>query len=253
MSDEARPDDDGGGGPFDDDAGAPVVPIRQLDQKEKRRIRDRNRRARQKAEAGEATVVGGGTPETPPRIGKRPAKRTAATSSRGRESLAPTITGVYRGLGEALAAPGSPFAAPAMAMMFNAPVVGHAADEALAGTKLDKRLQPMAKRGDKLRALKDAAGLPFIVFLASTRPELRMALRPLGISMLRANVRLLGPELIRQQQLAEEDAAAIADLIEAGLIDEPAPGKPMPSVGDLWDSLFAGEVINAASVPVPPE
>lgn len=188
----------------------------------------------------------GATSERRPAVGRRPSSpRRGTASTRGRESIADGAAFVYGSLlGQALEATGGPLTPAGRAMQLNAPAFGAAMDDFLAGSVVDRRLQPLAKRGDKLKVLKDTAALPLMAAFLAINPAMYTALRPVLRSVMEANITALGPQLVKKKKHDDDVARTMRELANEGMLPVDEQGQP-PTLDDLVDMLFA-------PVPGPP-
>lgn len=226
-------DDEAGAGPFDPPQLVPAA-------KPKRVRKSRAKGAAKAAPGAPVPVPTGddaGTGERRPAVGRRPSQRTSSGAGK-RESIADGASFLYNGAGQLAEATGGPATFAGRAMQMNAPAFGDAIDELLAGTFIDKKLQPLAQRGDKLRALKDIAGLPILALaIGIGGPGAYMALRPMLKAAVSSNITLLGPQLVKKKRNDDAQAKIMRELVAEGMLPE-GPDGQVPTIDDLVDMLF---------------
>lgn len=259
MSDAAAPVvDDDADGPFADappQIGAAGKATRakkatkRLSRPELRARREaREAAAAAAAESSTAGAGAAGTSERRPAVGRSSSRRSGTPK---RESLADGAAFIYGSVfGQLLAATPSPLAPAGRAMQLNAPVVGAALDDLVEGTFIDRKLQPVAQRGDKLKALADAATLPLLALLLGTRPEMYPTLAPVLRATLESNIVALGPQLVKKKKRDNEVAKVMKDLADEGMLPINEAGEP-PTIDDLVYLIFGPPP--AAEAPQPDE
>lgn len=98
-------------------------------------------------------------------------------------------------------------------MQFQAPLAGEALDNLVAGTFVDKLLQPLASKSDAGKQAFSILGLPLIMGLLERNPGNPMVYQ-LAYSTVKQNIKALIPVMEKQALEAKEDAEALAELNE---------------------------------------
>jgi hypothetical protein len=86
-----------------------------------------------------------------------------------RRSLAEGASWVYGWLGGMVTRTDAPVG---RAMQYQAPIIGPKFDQVIKGTRVDKLLQPLVKKGDEWGELFEVIGLPVMIAAIERRPEL---------------------------------------------------------------------------------
>lgn len=181
--------------------------------------------------------------------GERPAKKSPArrrvsesapkVQRARRNSLAPAFSWVWQGMGTGLVMTGRDRPV-GSAMVVESRLAGRQLDSFVAGSFLDKILQPFASKGDSAKGLGVVLGFPLMVGLLERRPELAPTLRPLGAFMMQEILIEIGKipkEEIRRVAEAEQAAQSLEmgmgyeELVTAFFGPDPrqtAPESPSP-------------------------
>lgn len=142
--------------------------------------------------------------------------RPASTTTARRTSAADTIKSTLEMLGGFLSRAGADIPT-CRALLFSAPAVGEAADDVLAGTVVDRYMQPFVKSADKWERVGGTIGFPIMVAIVSAKPDLYQVfegqLRSAALDVLIGSV----PSLKKQ---AQKERDAVAALAELGEVDE---------------------------------
>lgn len=163
-----------------------------------------------------------------PRLGRPPKGSTA------RKSTAGFFSGLWDGVGQMLSFSGLDPGV-GRVLQLEAVAAGPAIDALVAGTIIDKVVQPMLGKkasGEMLLAL---IGLPLLVGAAERNPALAQPLTPFA----RAALMTIMPEVVKTMKEAKkkEDKMA-ADLAELGPMLGKADGSPV-TVDDIFGWIFA--------------
>ncbi len=100
-----------------------------------------------------------------------------------RHSLATALGWVWQGAGTGLVMSGADRPV-GSAMVIESGLAGRQLDQFIAGSWIDKFLQPFAAKGDSAKGLGVVIGFPLMVGILERRPELAPTLRPLGALMI---------------------------------------------------------------------
>lgn len=234
--------DDAGDGPFGpaDPAATPIT----------RTPRSRRSERAPKA-AAQPDDDPGQTAERPPDTGKKRSRSgttRAERKARARRSLASGVSTVL-GFAADVATRAFPAQVPtARALGFVAPAAGHAVDQVVAGTIIDRALQPVAAKGDKVKTLGNIFALPAMVFAVSNRPELYPALLPMMREAVMANIVATGPVLVEKKKQDAEAARVLQEMAAEGMLPLDEHGQP-PSIDQLVEWIFAP--VPTAEPPAP--
>lgn len=127
-------------------------------------------------------------------------------------------------------------------LMFQAPVAGDVMDEQIAGTFVDRLIQPLARNYDKFTAAGAMVGVPVCVAMLERKPELQPVLMPTLRSMIHPMLVAMAKGAKKVQRRQEEEAEALAELAEflppELMAELTADGKS--PVDGLIDLIFAG-------------
>lgn len=167
-------------------------------------------------------------------------RRVTPASERGkRKSLAGVFGSMYGGAGSLAERSGVPQMIPtARVLQWNAPVAGEAFDALIAGTMVDKMLQPLARRGDKLQQVGNVVGLPMIVYALTNKPELWPMLEPMARQMFYENLAAMGPVITAKRKRDQQVQKIVNELVDEGMLGRNDDGTA-PSPDDLFAALFA--------------
>lgn len=169
---------------------------------------------------------------------RRQSTAAAATSGK-RKSLASTFAAVYGGAGSLAERSGDPRMLPtARVLQWNSAVAGEAIDDLIAGTFVDKMVQPLAKKGDKVQKVTNVVGLPLVIYALTNRPELWGVLEPMARQMFYENLASMGPVIAAKRKRDKEVAKIVDDMHAEGMIGTKDDGS-VPSPDDLFAMLFA--------------
>ena len=125
----------------------------------------------------------------------------------------------------------------ANALAFEAPAAGHALDQAVAGTIIDRKIvQPLNQGAEKWEALGAVLTLPIMVHLVSIYPALQDAFEP---QIRRAAEDILVQSLPQIRKKVEKDRRVADALVELGHLDPTLAASADP-VGDIVAGFFAG-------------
>lgn len=89
-------------------------------------------------------------------------------------------------------------------LQFQAPIVGDILDEAVAGTVLDKVLQPIAGGGERLKKVSSVLAMPVLVAVLERNPGMAPVLEPVLRQTIREHLVNMAP-VIKARQKAEEN------------------------------------------------
>jgi hypothetical protein len=118
-------------------------------------------------------------------------------------------------------------------MQFQAPVAGEKFDELIAGTWLDKIIQPFLGKGENGKEIAAILAFPLVVGLVERQPD-NPILAGIGMQMLKTNIRAAAPYFKEQAKEAKQDVAAMADISE--IFEIPDGEDPLTYI---WQQIFA--------------
>lgn len=167
-------------------------------------------------------------------------RRTEPKTTPGRrKSLASSFAAIYGGAGSLAERSGDMRMLPtARVLQWNAPVAGEAFDDLISGTIIDKALQPLARKGDKVQKVTNVVGLPMIVYAITNRPELWPVLEPMARQMFYENLAAMGPVIAAKKKRDAQVGKIVTELVEEGMLGRNEDGS-MPTPDDLFAMLFA--------------
>jgi len=173
---------------------------------------------------------------------KAVAKKTTSTSAgTKRVSAADSLSD---NIGRAARMFGAVNPAMSRALVFSAPATGQAIDEVVAGTIVDRVIQPFAKAADKWDRLGGVLSFPILFAVVSAKPDLLPMLeddlREATIDVLIASI----PTLIKKKEREKKAFDALARL---GEVDARYAGAADPVGLMLRDLLFGPGESGAAS------
>lgn len=176
-------------------------------------------------------------PKTTP--GERKPRTAAARSAGKREPGAWLYALLYGGVGQVLARSSDELLPVARVLQWNAPVAGRAFDELFAGSLVDRAIvQPLSSRRDKAEAVGNVVGLPLVIYMLTTRPELWPTLEPMARQLFYANLAAMAPVIKERQASEKEMRKVLAELADAGMIERDEAGN-VPDADALFQSIFA--------------
>lgn len=181
----------------------------------------------------------------------RPAtRRTAQPAPTGRrKSLASSFSAVYGGVGSLAERTGDLSLLPtARVLQWNATVAGEAIDDLIAGSVVDKALQPLARKGDKVQKVSNVLGLPLVIYAITNKPELWPMLEPMARQMFYENLAAMGPVIAAKKKRDAQVAKIVNELVDEGMLGRNEDGSA-PSPDDLFAMLFAPPPGMVASEP----
>ncbi|HUL99769.1 MAG TPA: hypothetical protein VLU24_10250 [Mycobacterium sp.] len=120
------------------------------------------------------------------------------------------------------------------ALNLQAPVAGLVIEDAVKGTIVDKALQPLARAGERGEAVAALVGVPVVVGIMQTQPQLQQALYPLLKTLLESWLIITADKSsvlkARQKKLAEQlgedvDIDAMIQLMFAPPASVPVPDE----------------------------
>lgn len=120
-------------------------------------------------------------------------------------------------------------------LQFQAPIVGEILDQAVAGTVLDKLLQPIAGGGERLKKVTSVLAMPILVGALERSPGAAPVLEPLLRQAIREHLVAMAPVIKARQKAEEQYKKALVDLgMDAG--DDP--------IDSVIDAIFP-HLVNA--------
>ena len=176
------------------------------------------------------------TRERPPRQPREPRepKVTLAPGSK-RVSVAEDLAEIAGGLADGLGMVGL-YPATANCLQFCAPALGVVVDDAIAGTKIDRAVQRLARRKGKYGGVGDVAMLLAIVAASESQPGLREALKERARGPMK-RIAVKGAAVRKRQARQEKEAlTAFAEL--ADFLDDAALRASEDPAGDLFEGFF---------------
>ena len=187
------------------------------------------------------------TRERQPRQPREP-KVTVEPGTR-RVSVAEDVAEIAGGLADGLAMVGL-YPATANCLQFCAPALGVVVDDAIAGTKIDRAVQRLARRKGKYGGVGDVAMLLAIVAASESQPGLREALKERARGPMK-RIAIKGAA-VRKRQAAAEKAAISAFAELAAYLDDDALRASEDPAGDLFEGFFPPWVEDGADGDGPP-
>lgn len=183
---------------------------------------------------------------------KRPAPSRERRPRRRRVSTEAIWATAWTGAGLALVRSGADIPV-GNCLQFQAPVVGPILDDAIAGTWVDRLLQPIAGSGERLKKVGTVVGMPVLVFGIQRAPaEMVPMLETMLREMIRENLVEMARVAKARQKQDEQYRKALTDL---GM--EPGPAGRDP-VDDVIDAILGGRppagpdpTVNGAGEPQP--
>ncbi|MDA8038317.1 MAG: hypothetical protein M0Z69_04005 [Actinomycetota bacterium] len=172
------------------------------------------------------------TRERPPR---QPEPKAALPGPK-RVSVADDVAEIAGGLADGLELVGL-YPATANCLQFCAPALGVVVDDAIAGTKIDRAVQRIARRKGKYGGVGDVAMLLAIVAASENQPVLREALKERARGPMRRIA--IKSAAVRKRQAAAEKAAITAFAELADFLDDDALRASEDPAGDLFEGFFA--------------
>ncbi len=108
-------------------------------------------------------------------------------------------------------------------LQFQAPVVGSIIDDAIAGTALDKLVQPLAANGEKVKTISSVLALPVLVGVLERNPAAAPMLEPLLRMAIADHLVAMAPVIKEQKKREAEYQKAVQELG----VDIEADGDPI--------------------------
>lgn len=153
-----------------------------------------------------------------------------------RTPAADLISLVWGGIGTALVQTGTDVPV-GRVLALQAPLAGKRFDALLAGTWLDKWIQPVAKQGEALEGLGSLIMLPLLVGAYERNPALGPVLESLLRAALESNLAEMVPVLRERKNKERSHARALRDLSD--VLDFEVP-KGADAIEVILASIFAG-------------
>lgn len=163
----------------------------------------------------------------PPVVERKPRTRRVSTEA--------IWTTAWTGAGVALCRSGADIPV-GNCLQFQAPIVGEILDEAVAGTVLDKVLQPIAGGGERLKKVSSVLAMPVLVAVLERNPGMAPVLEPVLRQTIREHLVNMAPVIKARQKAEENYRKALTELgMDAGddpvetvisAIFPPAPPNP---------------------------
>lgn len=173
---------------------------------------------------------------------KKAGPRIAPTAGAKRASAAEAVTSGLGVAGGLLAKAGDP--ATGRAIMFSAPAAGEAVDDLIAGTFIDRMVQPFVKGADKWEKVGGILGFPILVAIITRYPDayeiMEQPLRSATLDVIIGSI----PTLKKQKAKERQAVVALADL---GEIDETYRNAPDP-IGLFIQNVFGYDPATVVTV-----
>ena len=120
-------------------------------------------------------------------------------------------------------------------LQLESPLAGKQIDEAIAGTFIDRLLQPLFRKSDDIEGLGAVLGLPILVGIYERRPEMAPVLEPMLYEVVGTMMEQVAPLMKKDAAKKRRTARSLADLNEAFNIP---PGEKDPVAAVLGGYIF---------------
>ena len=116
-----------------------------------------------------------------------------------------------------------------------APLAGAKIDEAIAGTFIDRLLQPLFRKSDDIEGLGAVLGLPILVGIYERRPEMAPVLEPMMVEVVGTVLEQVAPLMRKERTKQRRTAKSLAEMNEAIGLD---PNEKDPVSAILGGYIF---------------
>lgn len=120
-------------------------------------------------------------------------------------------------------------------LQFESPLAAKKIDDAIAGTIIDRLLQPLFRKSDDIEGLGAVLGLPILVGIYERRPEMAPVLEPMLYEVMGVMMDQLAPVMRKEKTKQRRTARSLADMSETFNLP---PGTKDPIAAILGGFIF---------------